>query len=59
MKDPTIHVALSRSQIHELLFVIESREHPSSDLKQAQATLRRAVREPRVASNSEPERKRA
>lgn len=59
MKNPTIHVALSRSQIHEILFAIEAREYASEELRQARITLQRAVREPRVASNQETQRKTA
>lgn len=57
----TIHVALSKAQINELLFAISCRPHAGPDLKQAQTILRRAVREPKATNDpqSEPERKTA
>ena len=47
----TITVALSKAQIHEILFVIEGRTHLSWDLKHAQKTLRRMVRDTKASND--------
>ncbi len=54
-----ISVLLSKAQIHELLFAIQGREYPSADLKQAQETLRRMVRDTKASNDSTPEGKTA
>lgn len=55
----TITVALSKAQIHEILFAIEGKTHHSPDLKQARTALRRMVKENKASNDANPEGKTA
>jgi len=55
MKDPIIHLAISRSQNHELL-AQSNTVNPSAKLREARAILARSVREPKAANDLPPKR---
>jgi len=49
----TITVALSKAQIHEILFAIEGSTHHSHDLKTARKRLRAMVKENKASNDPE------
>lgn len=59
MKDPMITVALSRSQINELLAHTNMGPHSTEGLQQAREALRRVVREPNAANDARSDKRRA